>query len=137
MAKTLPWRVARLLLIVVVVVCIFIVVQLTREVSKATNRLRAVQAASARGAKISYDWQFEDKMGPTEVKDFVREFSGNPALFAQVEHVDLTGSEFSDADLSLLESFDHAKWIIVGDCDVSDSGILALSRKLPQCRIRR
>jgi len=103
----------------------------------ARERREAVQAVRARGGIAYYNWQLEDKMGPSELKDFVRDIAGNPALFAYVEHVDLTGSRFTDEDLVLLEPFVEAKWIVIGDAQVTDDGMAALSRKLPQCKIRR
>lgn len=135
--KSSCWRGVGLLIVAGTVVVICAAVPLLRESAMANERLKSVEAATALGARIQYAWQFDDKMGPTDVSDFAREFTNNPAFYSHVSHVDLTGSRFSDANLNLLEAFDQAKWIIVGDSDISDTGIAALSKKLPRCRIRR
>jgi len=125
------------LLLAIFATCVALVAVVSPEYWIAQERREAVEAVTARGGIASYNWQLEDKMGPSELKDFVREIAGNPALFAYVEHVDLTGSRFTDEDLVILEPFVDAKWIVIGDAKVTDDGMTALSRKLPQCRIRR
>lgn len=125
------------LLLAVIAMCGGLAAMVAPEWRAARGRREAVDAVTALGGTASYNWQLEVKMGPSEPKDFVREIFGNPALFAYVAHIDLTGSRFADEDLVLLESFVEAQWIIIGDSQVTDDAMNSLSRKLPQCRIRR
>jgi hypothetical protein len=107
------------------------------ELRRAARQRRAVNTIQQIGGKVLYDWQLNGQSGPVTVRDLVREYVGDPNLFAEVQHVDLTGSKATDDDLGLVEEFRGMKWLVVTSTAITEPALERLARKLPGCRFRR
>jgi hypothetical protein len=124
------------LLLAIVLVAI-VLATMAPELRRAARQRRAVDAIQQLGGKVLYDWQLNGTSGPVTIRDFIREGVGDPNVFAEVQHVDLSGTRATDEDLALVEEFRSMQWLVVSNTVVTERRLGQLARKLPNCRFRR
>jgi hypothetical protein len=104
---------------------------------RASRQRAIVEHVESLGGAAYYDWQLEDRMGPSDVEDFVREFTSNRTLFANVVHIDLSNTRATDADLAAIEGVYGLEWLAIANTAISEEAATGFANRHPPCSIRR
>ena len=136
-ARQLWLRLALGFLLLAVTLFGIVLATMVPELRRAARQRTAVIAIQQIGGKVLYDWQLNGNAGPVTVRDLIRDYVGDPNLFADVQDVDLSGSRATDDDLGLVEEFHGMRWLLVTNTAITEPALERLARKLPDCRFRR